>query len=430
MRAPMVGLCLLGLCLGLGSPAHAQDTHTRWQQESDAAVLSWVAGEAHTPGEERLFASVSRDADGGARVVHRGVASEGDRATVFEHHYRALDYELTSLEVAPSAEAARCQRTLASCTRSTRLCVREARRCVFGRQTLSRGGGAELILMHPVTPAERRSEEREAILRFRGVDARVVIPASNPIDGPHWADSLPELSLAALSPRRRALVLEVQQPGDEDPPRTRQYFLLQGGALREIRDPAIADTRYDSRLPGDGTIVIDENPYTACERLHYPEHARRSRVVVRVSDDGQVRSARRQRRPGHWDCRELPACPFVDREDRAGGLHRRGEILRNVRHEPDTQELAVGDAEAVVRLRIAEEKPEVTHLDAVWLRIGDARLLPSVCDEAQPPSYCEADGQVLRLEEGDTLELEFHVPARLQDRPAFLGAHGMYVPLE
>lgn len=423
------------LAVGLGSASSAlaqPDPHTQWLEQPDDQVLSWVASHTRSRSEEVLWTQLDRAPSGAATVVQRGVTMEDERATgVFERRVAALDFRVDPPVPQSSADIERCRAQLERCSRSARQCTAEVRLCVFGRQTLARGGGAELVLEHPPIPMELRSGEREAMLRWHGQERRVRIPFNNPIDGPNDGHShRPQLTVQRLSPRREALVMQVQEPGDEDPPSRFQYFVLRAGSLREIRDPTVARFTYDSRLPGDGTIVVDENPWTTCQRLDYPERAPRSRVVVRVSDQGLVRSARRQRRPGHWECRELPACPFVDRVDATGGLRRLGEILRNVRRVPESQELAVGLSEAVVRLRVAEEKPEVTHLDAVWLRIGDVDLHPLACDGASPPSYCRRDGRSLRLEEGETLELEFAVPRRLRDCPAFLGAHGMYVPVE
>ncbi len=445
MRASVASLALLA-ALGLAGPldlagplglpgplgflgpqrAHAQDAQARWRNETDAEVLRWVAHRTRDAGSEVLFASVEREDDGAARVVQRGVWLDGERAAgVFERRYRAEAYALSPVEgAARSPEVDRCAEALARCDDGPRACTREARACVFGRQVLARGDDAELILERPVTPMEAREGRRPARLRWQGHALEIRIPTDNAIDTPHEGAAPPELRVGALSRARQVLDLRIQAAGQEDPPRLHRFFLIRADALREIRDPIVATFGRASRLPGDGTIRIDESPWEACDRLDYPERAWLSQVVVRVTDAGEVRSATRRRLRDHTTCEDLPACPFVDRIA-PGGTRRLGEILRDVRDAPALQTLGVGEATPVVSLRIAEEMPEVTHLDAVWLEVGGRRIRPRECERGG--LFCGQDGASLLLARGDVLELTFDVPPELQGQPARLAAHGMYV---
>lgn len=121
------------------------------------------------------------------------------------------------------------------------------------------------------------------------------------------------------------------------------------------------------------------------------------------------------------------ACPFVDVLV-GGRAWTVGEILRNVNQPavagPQGLPLppqAIEQGRVVVR--IAERKPEITELDAVWLEVGDREFAPLGCEEG---GLCEVDGLVSVLERGDELPLVFEVgEARGK---LVLWAHGHYVP--
>ncbi|MCB9617965.1 MAG: hypothetical protein H6724_00785 [Sandaracinus sp.] len=223
-------------------------------------------------------------------------------------------------------------------------------------------------------------------------------------------------------------MLSVRLFGDEDPPTERRYFLRDARCIREIADAQIANTRIDSELPGDGTLRMPGSPWGDCERQGYPARARRTEVTVRIDDDGTVRSAVRRRVPGHWSCEDLAACPFVDVIDR-DGPRRVGEILRHVRERPETRVLPLeahgGTRARALRVRLSEEKPETTYLDAVALVVDGVRVDPRACESAAPPAYCVADGAYFVLREGEHLDLDFDVPP---GGPATLEAHGYYRP--
>jgi hypothetical protein len=122
------------------------------------------------------------------------------------------------------------------------------------------------------------------------------------------------------------------------------------------------------------------------------------------------------------------ACPYVDVQV-GGRWVEAGEILRDLRRPSleGPQELAL-PSEAVedglLRVRLAERKPEVTQLDAVWLELGGRPLAPTLCPDSP---LCAVDGQKLTLRQGEEIELLFEV-GDSEDEPV-LWAHGHYVPL-
>lgn len=104
-----------------------------------------------------------------------------------------------------------------------------------------------------------------------------------------------------------------------------------------------------------------------------------------------------------------------------------GEILRNVRGRDayTTQSLRLPPVtNRPLRLRIAEEKPEITYLDAVWMSVDGARVSPRECEGSVLPLWCAADGKPFRLAEGHAIELTFDVMGEHLE----LMATGYYVP--
>jgi hypothetical protein len=122
------------------------------------------------------------------------------------------------------------------------------------------------------------------------------------------------------------------------------------------------------------------------------------------------------------------ACPYVDVEV-GGRWVEAGEILRDL-HRPGLegpQELALpaeSREDGVLRVRLVEHKPEVTHLDALWLEVGERVLWPVGCPEGE---VCGVDGQRRVLHQGEELEVTFEVGEG--DETPVLWAHGYYVPV-
>lgn len=124
------------------------------------------------------------------------------------------------------------------------------------------------------------------------------------------------------------------------------------------------------------------------------------------------------------------ACPFVYVHT-GDGWSRQGEILRRVvgSAAETWQRLSVrhpGAHQRSITIRLAEEKPEVTYLNAVRLQVDGRVLSPRACAEGRP-AFCAADGERHVLREGEHLDLHFDLPddaAHLE-----LEAFGFYEPI-
>lgn len=135
------------------------------------------------------------------------------------------------------------------------------------------------------------------------------------------------------------------------------------------------------------------------------------------------------------------ACPFVYLR-RGEGWAYQGEILRELRRpslegaqtlalELDAQSCPSRAGQARVRVELAEEKREITHLDAVALELADGRrVLPDACEAGGALAFCRRDGVRAVLEQGDTLELSFTIEPDDCEGRVRLWASGYYVPGE
>jgi hypothetical protein len=171
-------------------------------------------------------------------------------------------------------------------------------------------------------------------------------------------------------------------------------------------------------FPGDGTYksqeqnwdkkVLIETSYRWKDRKLVME---KERVVRKLKED------------------ERMACPFVYVET-AAGLERQGEILRHLNHRglEATQSLALPAAMIEggrLRVRLAEEKPETTYLDDVYLRIDGEEIRPLDCDGGR--GHCRVDQAYTTLRRGQVLDLVFEIGDR-RPRTVELWATGYYVP--
>jgi len=119
------------------------------------------------------------------------------------------------------------------------------------------------------------------------------------------------------------------------------------------------------------------------------------------------------------------ACPWLYVFD-GQSFARRTEILRNVRGQARTEitpleGLAVVDGAVVIR--VAEEKDEVTYLDALILLV-DGVPVPAQGEAAA--QVAAADGESLILRQGDVAEFRFPVPPTFSGT-ASLAVTGYYV---
>lgn len=134
---------------------------------------------------------------------------------------------------------------------------------------------------------------------------------------------------------------------------------------------------------------------------------------------------------GKYNPQECAACPYVYVHSGSGWFFV-GEVLRNL-HSPSlesTQALELpltAVKNGRVRVRIAERKPEITHLDDVYLDVDGQHVLPTQC--AQRTLFCGMDNQRLSLSKGESIELDFVLPEGAPPKTLHLWAKGYYVPI-
>ncbi len=126
---------------------------------------------------------------------------------------------------------------------------------------------------------------------------------------------------------------------------------------------------------------------------------------------------------------QMSACPIV--YSMMARPVREGEILRNLDRPSLEQDqglaIATPQCAGTARYRIAEEKDEVTHLDAIALVVDGVALSPDRC-ATTPASYCTNDGIALLLARGEHLDVSFTLPPGASCGSVELRANGHYVP--
>jgi hypothetical protein len=124
------------------------------------------------------------------------------------------------------------------------------------------------------------------------------------------------------------------------------------------------------------------------------------------------------------------ACPFVYVAAGDAPLAYVGEILRNQNRVQlegrDALRLAGLGCAAPIRVRVSEEKQELTLLDAIWLEIDGVPVAPTAC--AAGGAFCADDGLHHRLAEGEVLDLTFVAPAGAACTRVVVKADGHYLP--
>ena len=125
------------------------------------------------------------------------------------------------------------------------------------------------------------------------------------------------------------------------------------------------------------------------------------------------------------------ACPWLYVHDGEGYV-RVTELLRNLegadaQRVEETRLGPVPVVDGTVRLRLAEEKPEISYIDQLAVMINGVRVQPG---GALGDRLFAVDGDMLTLREGQTVELVFPVPLRF-DQAEFVHvtvvAQGYYV---
>ena len=143
-----------------------------------------------------------------------------------------------------------------------------------------------------------------------------------------------------------------------------------------------------------------------------------SRCLKRIRTEEKVRKE------------NLAACPYVYLVEEGEEIFQ-GEILRHLDRPSKAgwQSLPLHldrTTDRLVRVRLSEEKPETTWLDAVVLEAGGQTVRPQACAKRQA-AFCEEDGRHRRLAPGETLDLVFKVRPGLKG-PVHLWAAGHYRP--
>jgi hypothetical protein len=125
-----------------------------------------------------------------------------------------------------------------------------------------------------------------------------------------------------------------------------------------------------------------------------------------------------------WPCISCPRLyAWTDR-----GWELRGEVLIDVigARAETTQRRAIGKLRVIggeVRLRLAEEEDEISHVDALVLEIQGLRVQPSA------GSLHAIDGVRATLKRGDAIELRYAVGLPDGEYEAGVAATGYYLPL-
>jgi hypothetical protein len=234
----------------------------------------------------------------------------------------------------------------------------------------------------------------------------------------------------------RAVLLELPLADDEDPPNRYQLFAPEDGKLHRVLDVVLGVYGVTPvRFPGDGTMVYVEDGWTACTRDEAATMRPRADIhevaLGPHGPDGKPVEASRQATGQVQDCSQLAACPFVDLVGADGSTTELGEILRDLRGSDAyaQQTLALPSAtNAVVHLRLREDKDEATYLDQLYLEVDGVAVAPRSCRTSGAASFCARDLQMTRMVKGDRLDLWFDLPSATPAGSLRLVASGYYAP--
>jgi len=211
--------------------------------------------------------------------------------------------------------------------------------------------------------------------------------------------------------------LEVKNYDEEDPPQT--YTLLRFDRIMEVWSTSGGGISVN----GNGTLTHSYSGGMDNQDPRAPYECADVETIYSMTPKFLSRG-KTSKTPTF-----CAACPYVYVEHR-GGERKVGEILRNLRSQEleTTQSLQLldldGQPELVVRL--AEEKDEITWLDATWLEVDGQEIAPLGCQSKPTANHCTLDQRRHRLARGDALELVFDT--RGLSGPAKLWAHGYYIP--
>jgi len=252
---------------------------------------------------------------------------------------------------------------------------------------------------------------------------------------PAELDSHPPRHMVAVIPlggkRRGVLVQTASEQVYDSPPDRVRVFLYTKGTLRLVFDEAVP-VKFSKK--GVGRYL--ESGDTACEREYrkHPDAVLAKKTVklytvsLRLNPAGTKLVKRLTLGKDVMVCDEenRSACPYVYELGDVGPRFA-GEILRDLRYARSEalQSLGLGGRTAgIARIRLAEEKPETTYIDEVYVVVDGTRIAPKTCAQVPSPAYCFADGRYYVMVQGDTLDLDFAVAAGTRS----LFARGYYVP--
>ena len=408
---------------------------------AEGSLMALYRDEGHRAFELEL---VPLDADSGW-VVDRGIVTSPDYSQALYERWSRVQLREGALHVLEQVGRSEAQHARTPSREARfdaiashyRACVDDcdSRRCEYRCGEVAT---QQINAPHRLTMGDARVTIHAPTIRIEwrehgvGVDA---ISRENVDDHPtRPVPFFARVRRARLDRTRDAIVIHYGHHCDEDAycPTTRVFVLDDG-----VHELPVVQTRT-VELPGDGTIRWVGREERTCEPTrrqraahmasldpemepdpdNYWWHQQREiRHGLRVAADRSTTSVPPRARP--WDeCTAsiAAACPHVDIVADEGTT-RVGEILRWVRDAPGTQGLALPPLSGErVRIRLSEEKPETTYLDAVWLELDGERV-----DPMQPMA---TDGRYVVLNRGDAIELEFPLHAHSRAR---LVAVGYYV---
>ncbi|HEY8142317.1 MAG TPA: hypothetical protein VIG06_06590 [Kofleriaceae bacterium] len=269
--------------------------------------------------------------------------------------------------------------------------------------------------------------DADGTLRAGTLSTRVELPELND----YFWDKQAVLRTVVLDSAKKQIAIHLGVPtGDgEDPPNVERLFIARRGRLVKVFDQVIGVyTPTDLAFPGDGTLRYVEQGWTACNRAKHPATpVVKQEVVFRLNRAGtSMLEWKRIDTRDTQRCDELAACPFVYAIDESGAATRVGEILRDLRGARAYSLQSLWLPRGTTRIRLAEEKPEITYLDEVVLESGGVEMKPLACRGDPVPAYCAADRVPFVMRRGDTLDLVFEGAA---DGEVTLFARGYYLPL-
>jgi hypothetical protein len=268
--------------------------------------------------------------------------------------------------------------------------------------------------------------DADGTLRAGALSVRVELPALND----YFWDKQAVLRTVVLDSAKKQVAIHLGVPtGDgEDPPNVERLFIARRGRLVKVFDQVVGVyTPTDLAFPGDGTLRYVEQGWTACNRAKHPATpVVKQEVAFRLNRAGtSMVEWKRIDTKDTQRCDELAACPFVYAVSDSGEATRVGEILRDLRGARAYSLQSLPLPHGTTRIRLAEEKPEVTYLDEIVLEAGGVEMKPLACRGDPVPAYCAADRVPFIMRRGDTLDLVFEAAA---GDTVTLFARGYYVP--